>query len=373
MRYYIQHYFNPDFDHKQLKGITDSKGRINLRNLNYVQNVVKGQILAEVLPFDDTTVPVPEKRFTRDNPNLPVGSNTEIDPENPNRLIASINGYVFYHDKKITVKHLLNIRRNIDLHTGNIAFVGDIAVFGDVNSQFELRAANVVVKGIIEGAFIRTNGSIVGEGGFKGSSEGKLIAEKDVRVAFAETGYIRAMGKIVVDGSCLHCNMLSNKDIVVRGRLAGGTARAMRRIYVSSRIGLNSNIPTNIILGQNPLIHHLISKCEIGLGRLAKKQERYNTLRDLHGPNDEQFEKACRLVDKKIQIFNKEQIELKHLLYKDIDFEECLLIVPGEILPGVTVTIGDVSIKIQKPEQNVHLRRVGDEIVIRSPAVLESY
>ena len=88
MWYYIRHYFDPDFDHLHLKPIADSKGRVNLRNLNYVQNVVKGQVLAEVLPIAENMSPLPERRFIMRDPILPAGANTEPDPKNPNRLLC---------------------------------------------------------------------------------------------------------------------------------------------------------------------------------------------------------------------------------------------------------------------------------------------
>ena len=370
MWYYIRHYFDPDFDYLHLKPIADSKGRVNLRNLNYVQNVVKGQVLAEVLPIVENMSPLPERRFIMREPILPAGANTEPDPKNPNRLLSSINGFVFYYNKEITVKHLLNVRRNIDLHTGNIVFVGDLAVHGNVTSEFELRANNVMVKGIIEAAFIRTNGSIIGEGGFKGSQEGKLIAEKDIRLAFAETGEIRAKDKVAIDGSCLHCNIYTG-SLMVRGRLAGGTTRARHKVYVAHQLGLISALPTMVVLGQNPFLFRLVRKIKKDQARLQEKMDKFEAVRSRMEEKGEEFipDKNYLLVQKKLEVLQKKILRLQPHL-DEADMSECILIVPGEILPGVVVTIGDVSLKIQEPRRNVHIRRIGDEIVIREPAIV---
>ena len=376
MWYYIHHYFDPDFDHLHLKPVADSKGQVNLRNLNYVQNVVRGQILAEIRPLDPDTSPLPEKRFIMREPVMPAGANTHVDPENPNRLLATQNGFVFYYNKEITIKHLLNVRRNIDLHTGNIAFVGDIAVHGDVNSEFELRANNVLVKGIIEAAFIRTSGSIVGEGGFKGAQEGKLIADKDIRLAFAETGEIRAGKNIAIDGTCLHCNIFSGSNLLVRGRLAGGVTRARHKVYVAHQLGLASTTPTRVVLGQNPFVYRLIKKMEKEQERLQQKKDRLDTMRErqLQKTGEEPpLDKHYLLIQKKLEVLRRKLIDLHPHLYEENLYKDCILVVPGEILPGVIITIGDLSLKVQKPEQNVHVRRIGDEIVIRQPAVLQKY
>ena len=370
MWYYIRHYFEHSFDHTHLKPLADARGSINLRNLNYVQNAVKGQVLAEVLPLTKDMSPLPEKRFIRSEPTLPMGPNTAINPENPNQLISTINGFVFYNHNEITVKHLLNVRRDIDLHTGNIAFVGDLAVYGDVHSEFELRANNILVKGIIEGAFLRAVGSIVGEGGLKGGQSGKVIADGDIRLAFAETGEIRAQGKVAIDGSCMHCNIYSGSDVVVQGRLLGGVVRARKKVFVSSRAGLASDTQTQIILGEDPFIYRMLRKNEEEYQRVSSLLESYEKLIEHHKKaNNHDFEKKYKLIAKKKEIYCKKVHDLKQQLATSCSTKDAMLIVPGEILPGVTVTIGGVSLKIEKPETNVRLKLVNGEIVIRYPAI----
>lgn len=204
MWYYLHHYFDPEFDHQNPKPKADSQGSANLYNLDYVQNVLAGQIVAEIRPLTQDVDPMPDKQFIMKDPVLPVGANTEIDPTNPNRLLASVNGYVFYYNKEITVKHLLNIHHSVDMRTGNITFVGDIVVHGDVHSEFQIRASNLLVKGIIEDTFIRTTIDLIAEGGFKGATIAKLIAGNDIYLAFCETGEIRAQNKIHISGSCMH-------------------------------------------------------------------------------------------------------------------------------------------------------------------------
>ena len=370
MWYYIRHYFEQSFDHLHLRPVADSKGRINLRNLNYVQNVVKGQVLAELLPLTKDMASLPEKRFIRSDPTLPMGTNTALDPDNPNRLISTINGFVFYNNNEITVKHLLNVRRDVDLHTGNIAFVGDLAVYGDVHSGFELRANNIMVKGIIEGAFLRAAGSLVGEGGFKGGQSGKVIADGNIRLAFAETGEIRALGKVAIDGSCMHCNIYSGSDVVVQGRLSGGVLRARNKVFIANRIGLVSNTQTRIVLGEDPFIYRLLHKAQTEYQRVKTILDQYNQLRErIEETSNEAFEKKYKIIAKKVEIYHKQVHDLKQQLAASFSPKDAILIVPGEILPGVTVTIGNVSLKIKNPESNVRLKLVGDEIVIRYPAI----
>ena len=51
VQYYLRHYFNPDFDYLNLKPGGDS-GATDVYSLGYVQNVIAGQVLAEILPLE---------------------------------------------------------------------------------------------------------------------------------------------------------------------------------------------------------------------------------------------------------------------------------------------------------------------------------
>ena len=153
-------------------------GNVHDHYLGYVQNVVAGQALAELIPLDETHAgkiasgkehphsgriekhkkaakkelksseapaiagnalehDIPgqthiDPRYLYDNPIFPLGPNCGHDPSNPNRIIALVSGYCFYNKGLITVKKLLNVRQDINFSTGNILFAGDVVVHGDI-------------------------------------------------------------------------------------------------------------------------------------------------------------------------------------------------------------------------------------------------
>ncbi len=203
MPYYLKHYFMPDFNHKRLRPMAMADGSTAMHYLGYVQNVVAGQVLAELMPLNgipegyapkdeapgpdfaqahsagvDASLPIPaangypeqadvaatledeekeywdflqnldrmDPRFVYNKPVFPLGPNCGRDPENPNRIIALANGYCFYHQGLITVKKLLNVRQDVDFHTGNITFVGDIVVHGDVHPGFSVTGGSVLIS-----------------------------------------------------------------------------------------------------------------------------------------------------------------------------------------------------------------------------------
>ncbi len=372
MPYFLKHYFDPYYNHLEAKPKQDSDGHADNFNLGYVHNVVKGQVLAELVEFTENNVP-PEAAAHPDmivaEPVLPQGSNTGIAPDNPLRLISELNGYVYYNDGLIHTKRILNMRQGINFHTGNIVFLGDVAVHDVVSSGFVLRAGgNVIIKGLIEGAFIRASGGIVGDKGFKGSEIGKIISCRDIRLSFAENGELRSRGKLVVDGSCLHCNLYCH-DVVVRGRLHGGSAYVKNVLFVTSRLGNEGATPTDVFLGQEPELYRDMKKAEAEALRLSAiraeyqaKCEKSENLALKYQPLLDRIETKFRLAQRMLLHYRKE-LELHS------DLTRCRLIVPGKVMPGVTIHFGETSLRVDRVYENVTFFLEDDHVAFRHPAV----
>lgn len=115
--YYLHHYFDPDFTHTNLSPQEAIDGSVDYRYLGYVQNVVAGQVLAEVIDLEKYPNMRRDPRFIYHEKRIPCGPNTSPHIHNPNTIIATTNGYVFYYNGLICVKKLLNIRGNLGFHT----------------------------------------------------------------------------------------------------------------------------------------------------------------------------------------------------------------------------------------------------------------
>ncbi len=63
MPYFLHHYFDPDFDYQRLKPKIREDGKVDHYNLDYVQNVIAGQVLAEWKEVDLTEVDNLDSRF----------------------------------------------------------------------------------------------------------------------------------------------------------------------------------------------------------------------------------------------------------------------------------------------------------------------
>ena len=82
MAWYLQHFFDPDLDYQQLRPAETALSSSDLYNLCYVQNVIRGQIIARLLPLEE--VKNPDKRYILAKPELPAGANTVVDTKHNN-------------------------------------------------------------------------------------------------------------------------------------------------------------------------------------------------------------------------------------------------------------------------------------------------
>ncbi len=372
MPYFLKHYFDPYYDYHNPTPKVDADGHADNFSLGYAHNVVKGQVLAEMIAFEEDKPPagaLDDPNMVFSEPVLPQGDNTAPDPENPLRLISTLNGYVYYNLGRIHTKRILNMRSGINFHTGNIVFVGDVAVHDVIQSGFELRAGgNVIAKELIEGAFIRATGGILGESGFRGSDMGRLISAKDIRLAFAENGKIRTRGKLVVDGSCLHCNLYCT-DAVIRGRMHGGAAHIKNILYVTHRLGNEGATPTEVTLGQDPELYRKAMKIEREVLRLTEILTEYQALSAKNEYNAARYHPMQEHIEGKLRVATRIMNYCKGQSGEHTNYDNCRVIVPGKVMPGVRINIGEATFFADQSYNNVVFFLEDGCVTMRSPAV----
>ena len=146
-------------------------GSVDYFNLNIINNVEAGQLLATLHPevfgkpginvHGETIKPAAVKASF-----IKYGKNTVLS-EDKLTLTAEKAGHVTLREGKITVSDVLTVQ-NVDVSTGNIDYEGSVEVKGVVASNFSVKAGgNIVVKGIVEGATLDAGADIVLECGAK--------------------------------------------------------------------------------------------------------------------------------------------------------------------------------------------------------------
>lgn len=367
MQYYLRHYFNPDFDYLRPKpGIGEDGESSDIYSLGYVQNVIAGQLLAEVIPLEQAGAE-PDPRFVLSRPALPGGANTRVDPAYPNYLLSTSNGYVFYNNGKITVKRLLNVRQDVSFRTGNIFFVGDMAVHGSVRSGFSVQANNLRIMGMVEGGVARARRDLMVDGGARGGAGQHCLLDAGDKLLtpFLEKIEARARGNMVVEKYCLYSTVYAGANMVVREQVYGSTINAYGSVYVGRQLGNKAAISTKIYLGYDPLSIRQLEKIDKIISGLSQSITHLKAVAG-HLPPDanEASRKLARLVEQRERIM-KQRTELWSKLYLDENYmQNCRLMVPGKVYPGVEISVGRAFMLVERPYENVLFRLCYDDIIV---------
>ena len=368
--FYLRHYFDPDLDHLALKPRVGSDGGVDRYNLGYVQNVISGQVLAEVISLSEiggTSLTSLDPRFFLSDPILPQGPNTRIDPKYPQYLLADANGYVFYHDGLITVKKLLNVRGDVAFNTGNIFFVGDMAVHGNVRAGFEIQANRILIKGMVEGGVVRASSDLALLGGARGGVSDRclLSAGGNLRLPFAEKAELRAGNTIYIERTCQHATIFAGSSLVVKDRLQGGVIHARNTIYVANQLGTPAAAPTTLSLGYDAQRIRQLEKLDVHLDELATRVDHYTAVAGHLPPDATPTTRKLAMARHKLRLLKERREHLWNaLLESERQADSCRLVVPGTVHPGVEVSIGRAFLTVETVYHNVVFQLQDDEVIV---------
>ncbi len=239
----------------------DEKGNVNYHDVGLIYNVKMGELLVEKIPGDDgtpgisilgTEIPAKKGKDIR----LPRGSNTVAD-EDELHLYATVDGHVTIVDNKVMVNPVLNIVRDVDFSTGDIDFVGNVCINGNINSGFTVNSGgDVEVRGFIEGAEVTAAGSILVRGGITGCMKTLIKARDSIHARFVENSRLDAGRDVVIREAIMQSYIKAGESIKVSDRKAiivGGTIQAGREVEAKV-IGSQLATQTIVEVGVNPYL-----------------------------------------------------------------------------------------------------------------------
>lgn len=243
-----------NFPHREerMKPKLDEKGNANYHDLGLIYNVRKGQPLAERTPPTEgiTGIDVCGREIAAKrgkDVRLPKGKNTVHDEEE-RVLYATIDGNVIMLNGKVVVDPVLNIG-DVDYSSGDIDFLGNVVVRGNVNSGFKVRAqGDIEVNGFIEAAEVVAGGNILVKGGITAAFKGHVKADGDICARFVENSRVEAAGDVIVREGIMQSNIKAGGSVRVHDRKAiivGGHIQA--REEVESKV-LGSPLATQTIV-----------------------------------------------------------------------------------------------------------------------------
>jgi len=352
--------------------LKETNGRVDFKELNLVQNVVEGQMLAKKIPAQkgEPGQTVTGKLLAADDGRdieIPIGKNVRMS-EDGNTAIAELNGQVAITAGKIVVEPIHVIAGDVNLKTGNILFLGTVIIKGNVDDGFTVKAAgNIEVMGSVGRSTLDAEGDIVVHQGVAGKTSGVIKCGKSVWAKFIENARVEAGHLVVVSDGIISSTVLSDGKIICKGKRAsivGGQLRAVEEIN-AKQLGSVSGGETVLEVGYDPKRKERLSAIEDRVESLRADAEDVK----LNMGTIENFLKAGRKIpdDRKsyYQDLKERKVELQSELdelkaeAKEIrDFLSNLKVAgkisaSGTVFPGVKINIKDAFLEVRNEFKSV--------------------
>ncbi|RKX39954.1 MAG: hypothetical protein DRP23_04155 [Thermotogae bacterium] len=293
-----------------------------------------------------------------------VGKNVKLS-EDGKFIISMVEGQPYVsNDGKVNVKEIFVVNGDLDYSVGNIDFPGSVWIRGNIDGNFKvISGKDVIIDGIVSGGFhIEAKGSVVIRKGVFGRKRGKIISGGDVSAKFLSETFVASEGSIEVGEYMMNCHAVAKKDVAVfgKGLIVGGKVSAGKSIKARV-LGNMSGAKTVVEAGvdfetqkQYYEISHELMELVRELTSLSTLQRRFKMMLD-NVSDSENKEISLILINienKKKTLYERMEKRRKTLEALNISRREkqlrknALIVASDACYPGVTVSIGDETIKI---------------------------
>lgn len=354
-------------------------GTVDYRELDSINTVNIGDVLAEIIPptegEEGISVSGDIIPFIKGKtPKFRYGNNITLSL-NGLLLKSAINGLVEFKGGKINVSEVLMVE-NIDNSIGNINFVGNVIVNGDILNGFSLvSGSSVEVKGAVEGGYIECEGDVLIRQGIQGYNRLSINTKGNLSTKFIENADVN-VGENITSEAIMHSNVSSKSNILVLGKkglIVGGVCRSKYEIR-AKMIGSTMATTTILEVGIDPdikLSHDdLESKLKLSKQNLDKINQSLKVL--------EVLKKSDKLDSRKLELYNN-LLKASFTLGNDIigleadmnninkqmeNLSRGQIKVADTIYPGVKIIIGNSFMYIRDEMKRCTFYREDGEIRI---------
>ncbi len=359
---------------KKVEFKEDESGRVDFLQRDLVENVVQGQVLAELVPAqrgqegrDLFNKLMPAKNG---NPvTMRPGPGTMLSDDGK-KLLAEKNGQVLYRGGILSVHDMFTINGDVGIGTGNITFLGSILVTGSIDDNMHVKAAGgIEVAGTIQKAFVEAEGDIIVRQGIIGRDDAQVESTAgSVFGKFLQNATCMAEGDVVMGENIMHSRVYAGGNVVCNGKraqLVGGEIICGGVVRVKS-LGAMAATPTHVLAGVNPRamqqlkqiaqiekqLREKIAQAEINLKTL--QQQKAAAPDAFSDAKEEQLVKTNAFKDKleerlREALGEKENIET----FMKEETSSGAVHVEKTVFPGVTIEINGATFSVQDEYNNV--------------------
>ncbi len=268
--------------------------------------------------------------------------------EESKSYFAETSGRVEVSPNKIEVLGELLLKRNINNVYGNVDFIGDVVIRGDVNGAVAIKASgSITVEGTVQGGSLYAGENLEVTEGILGGNTTVMVCGGNMKARFIEYADITAYGNLEA-GYVLDCTVKCGGTVKVQENQASVTAGNTYAAYCidAKYLGNKQNVQTVLAVGltgreEDEMHQCLVKKYELDK-QLTLISSREISIKKGKG-SEEEFTYAIQsLRREKLHVL----VQLKHLERK-MEVLEALLsdnreeatIKGSMVFAGVDVTV----------------------------------
>ncbi len=371
---FIQYHYSPD---KVAKPTEDENGNVDFKDLGLITNILRGTKIATIYEptegqegFDVLGNPIPQKPGTPAVVRL--GAGTELS-EDGTRIVAAVDGNLVFKGGSFVVDEELKISGDVGFSTGNIDFIGDVIISGNVFEGFKVTSKkSVTIKGAVTSAEINAGANVtISLGCFKSA----VKCKGNFKANFCENCRIKAGGDVEAS-SFVGCEIFSDCRIIAKGKgtISGGKYTAIENIEATT-IGSDRYVKTEITVGNNAVLTGeralavvRLEKLEAAIDQLTKvidmlaeKQKQGDVLKPRHEQLKSESVRARILTQNEIKKINTRIEEIdEELSHK----QNISVVCKRRFYPGTTIHIDAYTYTVTMIHENSKATVLEDKIVM---------
>ncbi len=267
-------------DPTKLRAKESANGQVDFKELNLIQNVIKGGRLAQKIPAERGKGGKTlfgrylEAKNGKDIP-IQLGKNVRLDSDGVT-VIAEEDGQVMLFAGKITVEPLLQLD-GVNIKTGNIKFLGTVIVKGNVEDGFNVDASgDIEVSGTVGKCRVNAGGDIIVQQGIFGKDEGYITGKKSLWAKFIQAAKVEVENSVIVTDSIMSSEVTAMKNIILNGKKAqitGGHLFATEEIAAKNIGSPGGGAETILEVGFDPHAKQRLDELLEKQGNVVKELE----------------------------------------------------------------------------------------------------
>jgi hypothetical protein len=340
----------------------NERDEMDYKDLGLVKNILSGTTIATIThPTEGEdgidVCGVHHKAMPGKAAKFLVGKGARL-TEDERAIVAEFDGNLRWSKDHFTVEEVLLIGEDVGPATGNVDFLGDVQVKGNVLEGFTVKSKkNILINGTANNATLIAEGNIDIK---MGSVNSELTSKGDIKVGFCENSTIDCGGDLT-SASFVACDVFCHGTtfaISGKGIMIGGKMTCLKGM-VFNTVGSESYTKTRLTLGNGAILaeeklelEKKEAKLTEEIGKLVQLIEMLNAAKKKNGSIPRQSEDMLATA---IRNRFKNSAEIKQITKRIAEIEMSFLDnaylnieIRKSVWPGVTVRIGALSKKIEQ-------------------------